>query len=163
MINDKIIQRAMAKSMVHDTSSVVVMVNKYYPAGYNISMMDLLLIVQDLLATNENFAHEYAGFLLKHKYLTDYNNYDRPIGAVVTGVVTVVGSLINSGASRTASTSEMQTESAKAQASNTQQLMNFMMLEEQAEMQKQKQKSTLIYLAIAAMVVITGIFLFKSE
>lgn len=145
----------MAKSIVNDTGDLIKLVNRYIPVDKNITYVELLFIIQELLATNREFAKEYAEFLVKKGRILDYNN---AIG-IVAGVTGLVGSLINSGASKQVAQSEQQ----QAMAENTQQLMQLMMQEEAARLEEQRKKTNLIYISIGAMVLILGIVIFTKS
>lgn len=149
MINPKIIQRAIAKSIVNDTGDLIKLVNNYTPVDKNITYADLLLTVQNLLATNIEFANKYAEFLVKKGRIIDYNN---AVG-LIAGAATLVGSLINSGASK----QDAQTKQQLAMSENTQQMMQLMMQEENARLDEQRRKTNLIYISIGAMVVVLGL------
>ena len=154
-INQKIIQRAMAKSMVHDTSDLIKLIKKYRPISKQISYADLIFTVQDLLATNDNFVEDYTNFLVKKGRLLDYNN---AIG-VFSGISSLFGSIIGSGAEKKTA----QAQQAEAMSENTQQLMQMVMQEEAGRVEAEKQKSTLIYIAIGSMVLITSILIFTKN
>jgi len=159
MINPKIIQRATAKSIVWDTSDLIKLVNRYEPTKKDITYAVLLQKVQNLLATNTDFANDFTAFLLKKKRLKDFNT-KRAIGAAIIGGIT---SLTNSIVGAVTAKKEREHEEEMVAAQNTRQIMNMMMQEEQARMNKTKQDNLFIISAVAGMVLITGLIIFMKK
>lgn len=156
-INNKIIQRAIAQSIVNDAPLLIKMVQKYEPINKNVSSLDLLLIVQGLLSENKQFALEYTQFLIKKGWLSDYNKSNA--SGIIAGLTTIVSSVIKSGETK----KERQLEYSQISSENTQQLMQLMMQEEQANYQKQRQKNNLLYISIGSMVLLIGIIIFAKK
>lgn len=154
-VNNKIIQRAVAQSIVRDTPDLIKLVKKYKPVDDNISLLDLLFDVQYLLENDRKFAAEYTNFLLQKKRLINYNSAT----GLLAGVTNLIGSVVNSSTQK----KEQQLEYSKLSSQNTQQLMQFMMQEEQAQLEKEKQKTNIIYIAIGSFVLLTGIVIFAKK
>ena len=169
MVNHKIVQRAIAKSLVSNTPELIKLVNKYKPVSRDISYADLLFTVQDLIENNPDFREKYTVLLLKNKNLKNYNNADGEktntngsgqfgLG-IVQGVSNVLSSIIDAGSAKKDRVVEQQ----KIASQNTGQILNFMMQEEQMKVSAQKNKDNLIYIAVGAMVVITGIIIITRK
>jgi hypothetical protein len=186
-VNNKIIQRAMAKSIVHDTGDLIILVQKYRPITKNISYAGLLSEVQDLLATSNDFANDYVAFLLKKGRIIDYNNTEGKedsesdsgkedsesdsngggggffsnmlSGGTIGSVSSLFTSIISSGSAK----KDRQLEQQKLASQNTAQIMNFMMQEEQTRQAEKNREANMIYIAIGAMVLITGIIIFTRK
>lgn len=152
-INKKIIQRAVAKSIVWDTGDLIRLIKKYEPINKKASYGEVLTKVQNLLATNTDFANEYTEFLLEKKRLADFNN---AVG-IISGISNLVSSIIGS-----ASTKQQAILGGKQVAQqNTENIVSLMMQEEQARSDKQKQDNMLIIAAVFGMVLITGLMIYK--
>jgi hypothetical protein len=168
-INKKIIQRAIAKAIVNDTSSIIAIVNRYDKADKNITYADLLYKVQNLIDTSNNFVTDLTKLLISKKYINDFNNADGETKStglfsgggigVISGVSSVFTSIVNAGSAK----KDRQLEQSKISSQNTAQMMNFMMQEEQLRASKEQSENTIIYLAVGAVVVITGIIIFTRK
>jgi len=156
-VNHKIVQRAMAKSLVNDTPEVIKLVNKYEPVSTDISYADLLVTVQNLIENNPDFRKKFTFFLLKRENLKNYNNASG-VG-IVEGVTNIFSSIVDASSAKKDRVIEQQ----KIASQNTGQILNFMMQEEQMKVSAQKNKDNLIYIAIGAMVVITGIIIITRK
>jgi hypothetical protein len=164
-VNNKILQRAISKLLVNDTSDVIKLVQKYNPdITKNISYADLLLAVLDLLETNIDFANEFGQLLLKKRRLSDYNNANSysnaadPVSAIAGAVKSIfdLGAKIGEGKDRQLAQNQLNSQ-------NTQQIMQFMMADEQTREAAKSREANLIYLAIGSLVVITGIIIFMKK
>ena len=140
--------------MVNDTKAIINLANKYTPVNYKITYADLLAKVQTLVDTKPEFVNNLSAFLLKKGYLKDYNN----AGGVIGSVASVFTSVVNA----TSSNKDRQLEQQKLAAQNTTNLMNFMAQEEKLRQSKTQTEATIIYIAIGAMVLITGIIILKK-
>jgi len=159
MINPKIIQRAVAKSIVWDTSDLIKLIAKYQPVDKNITYDVLLSKTQNLLATNPDFANEFTVLLLKKKRLKDFNT-KQAIGAVIIGgLTTLTDSIVGAVSAK----KEREHEETMIAAQQTQQIMNMMMQEEQARMSKSQQDNLLIISAVAGMILITGLIIYTKK
>ena len=161
-VNDKIIQRAIAQSLVHDAPDLIKLVKEYYPLEGEISKLDLLLIVQHLLESNNQFAVEYTEFLIKRGWLVDYNNaigIGAAVSGAIQGVSNVISSVVNAGSSK----QQAQAAARMSYSESTQQLMQFMMQEEQAKIEKERQKNNIVYIAMGSMVLLVGILIFAKK
>jgi hypothetical protein len=166
-VNNKILQRAISKLLVNDTSDVIKLVQKYNPdITKNISYADLLLAVLDLLETNIDFANEFGQLLLKKRRLSDYNNansYSNAIAAdPVSAIAGAVKSIFDLGA-KIGEGKDRQLAQNQLNSQNTQQIMQFMMADEQTREAAKSREANLIYLAIGSLVVITGIIIFMKK
>lgn len=161
MINDKIIQRAVAKSIVWDTGDLIKLIAKYEPIDKNVSYGVLLSTVQNLLETNTDFANEFTTFLLKKKRLSDFNNtVKNAAGAIIVASLskltdTIIGSVT--------AKKERAHETEMVASQNTQQIMNMMMQEEQSRQNKDKQDNMLIIAAVVGMIAITGLIIYTKK
>lgn len=145
----------MAKSIVHDTGDLIKLVGKYRPISKNTSYAGLLSEVQDLLATSNEFANDYSAFLLKKGRIIDYNHALDPITAIADLGTAIIGKI--------GTKKERQLEQQKLASQNTAQIMNFMMQEEQTRQAEKNREANMIYIAIGAMVLITGIIIFTRK
>ena len=152
-MNDKIIQRAVAKSIVWDTSDIIKLVSKYETVDKNTNYEVLLSKIQNLLATNSQFANKFTAFLIKKKRLADYNT-ENAIGTAIVGALTTVTNTVVTAVS---AKEQREHETEMVAAQNTQQIMNMMMQEEQARQDKSSQDNMLIIAAVAGMILITGL------
>ncbi len=159
MNNKKVIQRAVAVSLVRDTSETIKLIRKYQPISNNISYLGLLIAVDNLLVSNKKFAKDYYIFLVAKKRLVDYN-YRTVIGtAIVGGIASIAGGLFQNSAQKKAG--ELQNKQITAQ--NTQAMMQMMMQEDALLAQKKKQDNNLIIGAVAAMFVFTGFIIYVKN
>jgi hypothetical protein len=168
----------MAKSIVHDTGDLIKLVGKYRPISKNTSYAGLLSEVQDLLATSNDFANDYSAFLLNKGRIIDYNNTEGKedsesdsngggggffsnmlSGGTIGSVSSLFTSIISSGSAK----KDRQLEQQKLASQNTAQIMNFMMQEEQTRQAEKNREANMIYIAIGAMVLITGIIIFTRK
>ena len=164
-VNHKIIQRALAKALVNDTSAIIRLVNSYGArAGKSVTYSQLLNIVHELIDTTPEFSVKLFDFLIEKKYLVDYNNanYKNAVDPV-SAVADAVSNVFKFGFSKIGATKERALDQQKITSSDNQQMMNFMLAEENNRMAKQNSEDNLIYISIGAMVVITGIFIFVKK
>jgi hypothetical protein len=154
-INPKIVQRAIAKSLVNDTGDVIKLVSKYKAVSKNISYADLLAEVQGLSDTNNDFVKDLTILLIKKKRISDYNS--------AVGVVAAITGLLGSVAGAVKSGKEAKSSDYQASTENTKQLMQLIMQEEQARIDQQKAENNIIYISIGAVVLITGMIIFLSK
>jgi len=170
MVNDKIIQRAVAKSIVWDTSDIIKLIAKYEPINKNASYAVLLSKTQKLLATNQAFAKEFTALLVKNKRLTDYNSTKNADGeeagtffsGFMTGGLSSLSGLTSTIIGSVSARAEREHEEDMLAAQQTTQIMNMMMQEDQAKQNKANQDNMMIIVAVVAMIAITGLIIYKK-
>ena len=171
IINKNIINRAIAKAIVNHTGDLIVLVRKYEPVDKNITYKELLDKVQYLLDTNRDFGNNFSYFLIKHKELNDYNNAEgddnnKTPGIFATqggGIISGISNIFTSIVSASSAKKDRAVEQQKIAAQNTAQIMNFMAQAENQRVAQKQSEDTIIYISIAAMVLITGIIIFKKK
>jgi hypothetical protein len=156
-INQNIINRAIAKAIVNDTGDLIKLVNRYDATNNNVTYADLLNKIQYLLANNKDFGNNFSLFLIKKQRLADYNNAIG--GSIVSGVSSIFTSIVSASSAKKDRVVEQQ----KIASQNTAQIMNFMANEENQRLAQKQSENNIIYISIGAMVVITGILIFKRK
>ena len=157
MNNQKVIQRAIAVSLVRDTNDTLILIRKYQPISKNVSYLELLTIIDKLLY-NPVFAKEYYSFLIKKKRLNDYN-FHNFIGEIITGVTQITTGLFNLKAQK----NQKEIQAKNIQAANTQAMMQMMMKEDDKVANKQKQDNNLMIGVVGGMIVFTGFIIFIKK
>jgi len=158
MKNEKVIQRAIAKTIVWDTNAVIKLLNKYEPVKKGISYNDLFIKLQNNI-DNHAFADDFTKLMLKKKRLSDFNDVRNAAGTIISSVTNLTSSIVNS----ISRSKERELEEDKLDARNTAQIMSFMQSEDEERMAKEKQTNMMIMLAVGGMILITGIMIFKAK
>ena len=152
-INKRILQRAISKALVNDTSQVIELVNKYQPISKNATYFQLLSAVMELMDKNTEFDRKFTALLIKNKRLIDYNNAG---GAdPVSAIADAVSSIFKFGVSKIGANKDRMLERQELASENTKQIMQYMAQDEQVRLNDKKQETNLIYISIAAMALIT--------
>ena len=170
MKNEKVIQRAIAKTIVWDTNAVIKLLNKYEPVKKGISYNDLFIKLQNNI-DNQAFADDFTKLMLKKKRLSDFNNVRNADGdeagsffsGFMTGGLSSVTSLTSTIVNSISRSKERELEEDKLDARNTAQIMSFMQSEDEERMAKEKQTNMIIMVAVGGMILITGIMIFKAK
>ena len=172
MKNIKTIQKAVAISLVHDTTETLQLIRKYQPIQENVSYYKLLLIVDNLLKTNINFTKDYIKLLVKNKRLIEYdfNNAEGKFGdfmnnlatggAFSTGLLSNTLGLISSNKNNKHQADMMQKQTA---SKTTDTMLQMMMNEENNIAKKKRQDDNLIIGAGITMVLFIAFLIYTKK
>jgi len=160
----KVIQRAIAKTLVFDTADVIKLLRKHgVTVSNDITYKQLLEKYVIAGYVNTAFLDDFTTLMIKRKRIADYNSqYHNVVGlgaAIIGGLASIAGGIFGS------KQQDKSVELAKEQmeAANTQTIMNMMLQEDANKVALAKQENMLVISAVGAMVLITGIIILRTK